>query len=151
MSVSRYDWHVPKLLEPSVVRIDSVSTRRKSPAEKKDMNCWQQQQRAKVPFQPRPLWRLDEISFSCVNGKKGLLLPQKRNKNRLCSMTCGVDKLGKIIHTLRKFWFASTGSHPEFFFWEQWMSPQREIWWLTWMEPLDPTPKRIHRAKVKVT
>ncbi len=28
------------------------------------MNCWQQQQRAKVPFQPRPLWRLDEISLS---------------------------------------------------------------------------------------
>ncbi len=64
MSVSRYDWHVPKLLEPSVVRLGSVSTRRKSPGGKKDMNCWQQQQRAKVPFQTHPLWRLDEISLS---------------------------------------------------------------------------------------
>ncbi len=35
MSVSRYDWHVPKLLEPSVVRTGSVGTRRKSPGGKK--------------------------------------------------------------------------------------------------------------------
>ena len=51
------------------------------------MNCWQQQQRAKVPFQPHPLWRLDEISLSRAErewekGTFAASIEEKRGRRR---------------------------------------------------------------------
>ena len=65
------------------------------------------------------------------------------NKNRLCSMTCGIDKIYKIDRLNRKRSFIEGSKRS--FKWKEEIPPRREIWSgsnRSWSIPTDPTPKR---------